>query len=243
MDNAYKQLIFDQLSSDIAADRPTELDLITVLGLCNTDYTPRFGINRWTSYIESHLDVVATAGMSFCDLRCICQFMHRTGAQVGVGGTHYTAGELIRLQREHRLDSTVAALQNLAEGQYTDIGHSDYVIAHYEIDIGYPPTNIYQCDRSVYIRPQNGLWLNCRRCGLSPLIWTFDNGRFTACGCGFSIYNHLSIQAESVSASRRQTGDLRTYDPDRLRVNWNHWVQTSEVLYTPDGLNKSTTDI
>lgn len=40
----------------------------------------------------------------------------------------------------------------------------------------------YKCI-DVYKKPENPMeWLPCPRCGLRPLAWEFDNGRFTACG-------------------------------------------------------------
>ena len=41
----------------------------------------------------------------------------------------------------------------------------------------------YKCI-DVYKKPENPMeWLPCPRCGLRPLVWEFDNGRATACGC------------------------------------------------------------
>lgn len=56
----------------------------------------------------------------------------------------------------------------------------------------------YKCI-DVYKKPENPMeWLPCPRCGLRPLVWEFDNGRFTACGCGTDCYSHWSVQAESI---------------------------------------------
>lgn len=42
----------------------------------------------------------------------------------------------------------------------------------------------YKCI-DAYEEPENPMeWLPCPRCGLRPLVWEFDNGRATACGCG-----------------------------------------------------------
>ena len=35
------------------------------------------------------------------------------------------------------------------------------------------------------------MWLVCPNCNLKPLVWEFNNGRSTACGCGENEYNHF----------------------------------------------------
>lgn len=56
----------------------------------------------------------------------------------------------------------------------------------------------YKCI-DAYKKPENPMeWLPCPRCGLRPLVWEFDNGRATACGCGTDCYSHWSVQAESI---------------------------------------------
>jgi hypothetical protein len=75
-------------------------------------------------------------------------------------------------------------------------------------------------------------WLVCPQCELIPKIWTFDNGRLTACGCGVDQYEHFSIYAESImSHIKRNNGSALNYDSDELRKNWNHWVNTGEILF------------
>lgn len=75
----------------------------------------------------------------------------------------------------------------------------------------------------------------CPNCGLTPKVWIFDNGRSTACGCGESQYNHFSVRAESImSCLKRNNGNLSNYDRDALRKNWNHWVETGEILFNPN---------
>lgn len=74
-------------------------------------------------------------------------------------------------------------------------------------------------------------WLNCPNCGLKPLIWEFNNGSSTACGCGENEYRNFSIYAESVmSYINRNNGSLLGYDSNALKNNWNHWVKTGEEL-------------
>lgn len=80
-------------------------------------------------------------------------------------------------------------------------------------------------------------WLNCPNCGLKPIIWEFNNGSSTACGCGESEYNHFSIYTESVmSWVTRHNGSALNYDSDKLRKNWNHWVLYGEELEKRDSL-------
>jgi hypothetical protein len=71
-------------------------------------------------------------------------------------------------------------------------------------------------------------WLKCPNCKLQPLVWEFDNGSSTACGCGENNYNHFSIHSESVNSLSKH---ISTYTMNRLRDNWNHWVQTGVVLF------------
>lgn len=78
--------------------------------------------------------------------------------------------------------------------------------------------------------------LPCPRCGLRPLVWEFDNGRATACGCGTDCYSHWSVQAESIMSVIKRSDNGKSaeaYDIDELKNNWNHWVRTGEILFTP----------
>lgn len=77
-------------------------------------------------------------------------------------------------------------------------------------------------------------WLNCPNCGLKPIVWEFDNGRSTACSCGKNDYTHFSIYAESISSVMTNSDNGKSfadYDSDELKNNWNHWVQTGEILF------------
>lgn len=75
-------------------------------------------------------------------------------------------------------------------------------------------------------------WLDCPTCKLKPLIWRFDNGDSTACGCGNSDYDHRSVHAESImSYVKRNNGSALGYGHDDLRINWNHWVRTGEEKF------------
>jgi hypothetical protein len=80
-------------------------------------------------------------------------------------------------------------------------------------------------------------WLDCPNCKLKPLIWEFNNGSSTACGCGKSIYDHFSIYAESImSWIKRHDGSVLSYDNKALQKNWNHWVLTGEENFLHAGL-------
>lgn len=89
----------------------------------------------------------------------------------------------------------------------------------------------YKCIDAYKIPDKPEEWIHCPNCHLKPLVWEFDNGRSTACGCGESVYNHFSIWAESImSHIKRNSGSVLEYDIYELRNNWNHWVETSEEL-------------
>lgn len=95
----------------------------------------------------------------------------------------------------------------------------------------------YKCI-SAYKIPKDLLtWRKCPNCNLYPLVWEFNNGRSTGCGCGKNEYNHFSIVAESVmSHISRNSGSAEFYDVRELKRNWNHWVRTGEILETHKSL-------
>lgn len=89
----------------------------------------------------------------------------------------------------------------------------------------------YKCISAYKISDNISEWLNCPNCSLKPLIWEFNNGRSTGCGCGENEYKHFSICSESImSWVTRHGGSSLDYDCDKLRKNWNHWVETGEEL-------------
>lgn len=70
-------------------------------------------------------------------------------------------------------------------------------------------------------------WMKCPACNQKPKIWTFNNGRMTACGCWNDRYDHFSVYAESVmSIFRRCGGNVSEYCSDSLRKNWNEYCST-----------------
>jgi hypothetical protein len=89
----------------------------------------------------------------------------------------------------------------------------------------------YKCISAYEIPGNVNGWKRCPTCNLVPLVWSFNNGNSTACGCGDNEYNHFSIHSESImSYVKRNKGVIMEYDSDKLRKNWNHWVDTGEIL-------------
>lgn len=72
----------------------------------------------------------------------------------------------------------------------------------------------YKCI-DVYKKPENPMeWLPCPRCGLRLLVWEFDNGRSTACGCGTDCYRHrryIEIDEEYALMTKQTFEGLREY--------------------------------
>jgi hypothetical protein len=89
----------------------------------------------------------------------------------------------------------------------------------------------YKCISAYKIPKNPEEWLNCPNCGLKPLVWEFNNGRSTGCGCGRNEYDHFSIWSESVmSWVSRNGGSVLNYNSSKLMINWNHWVKYGEEL-------------
>lgn len=83
----------------------------------------------------------------------------------------------------------------------------------------------YKCISAYKIPDKPEEWLNCPNCGLIPLVWEYDNGRSTGCGCGENEYNHFSIWSESImSHVSRNGGSALNYNSNKLKINWNYWV-------------------
>ena len=85
-------------------------------------------------------------------------------------------------------------------------------------------------------------WENCPNCNLKPIVWEYNNGRSTACGCGENEYRHFSIHTESVMSvvSHSDTGRSAVdYKVNDLKDNWNNWVNTGEIRF-PNGKGDRT---
>ena len=90
------------------------------------------------------------------------------------------------------------------------------------------PSSKYKCiDNYIEVKNPNE-WLECPKCKLKPLIWIFDNGVSTACGCGLDKYNHFKIKAECINSKYFRGLDLLRSTEEELKENWNHWVETGE---------------
>jgi len=44
-------------------------------------------------------------------------------------------------------------------------------------------TGKYKCISAYKIPDKPDEWLDCTNCGLKPLVWEYNNGRSTGCGC------------------------------------------------------------
>ena len=74
-------------------------------------------------------------------------------------------------------------------------------------------------------------WDVCNTCGLKPIIWEFNNGRSTSCGCGRNEYDHFSIYAESImSVVKRNHGSAMEYNSHELKTNWNIYQRTGITI-------------
>lgn len=91
--------------------------------------------------------------------------------------------------------------------------------------------NKYKCISSYKIPNDIQNWHKCNKCNLYPLIWEFNNGRSTACGCGRNEYDHFSIFAESLmSVINRNNGSAIEYNANELRLNWNEYILNDVIL-------------
>lgn len=101
----------------------------------------------------------------------------------------------------------------------------------------HPVSPIYQAIGVYEDPPAEETWERCPRCHSLPKIWTFDNGRSTACKCGRSECDHWSIHAESIlSFVKHNHGSCAGYDDDELRKNWNRYCATGIVTFErPNG--------
>ena len=89
----------------------------------------------------------------------------------------------------------------------------------------------YKCIEAYKIPKDPEEWIDCPNCGLKPLVWEYNNGRSTGCGCGENEYNHFSIWSESImSHVTRNGGSALNYNSNKLKINWNYWVKYGEEL-------------
>jgi hypothetical protein len=92
--------------------------------------------------------------------------------------------------------------------------------------------SLYLCiDAYIEVRDVEN-WKECPICELKPLVWRFNNGNSTACGCGSSIYNHFSIRSESImSHIKRHNGSAASYNSNELCDNWNEYATTGKIVF------------
>lgn len=101
---------------------------------------------------------------------------------------------------------------------------SEFGIYKQKKNHGYTVHTDYFCIDAYKDVPEDKHWEKCPCCGLKPKIWTFDNGRSTACGCWDNRYDIFSVRAESImSVHIRCNGNLQEYSSDQLRLNWNEY--------------------
>ena len=88
-------------------------------------------------------------------------------------------------------------------------------------------------------------WLQCPNCKLKPVVNIRDHMCYTSCGCDdsnkpniFEKYNGFHVKAESIcSIYNREDSTMEekeTSSEERLMNNWNHWVETGELLFTKE---------
>ena len=98
----------------------------------------------------------------------------------------------------------------------------------------YPVKSWIECIDAYVVPDDQEKWSPCSCCGLRPRVWSFDNGRYTACGCGKDKYDIFSVRAESITSVFKRTKSFIDYDSEALKTNWNHWCKTGEHLFTSD---------
>lgn len=83
-----------------------------------------------------------------------------------------------------------------------------------------------------YEKPRNNNnWLKCPRCKLKPLVWIFNNGASTACGCRNSMFDYFTVRSESIMSQYKRTGFTKKCTEEELRKNWNFWVRTNQHVF------------
>lgn len=103
---------------------------------------------------------------------------------------------------------------------------------------GYNVNSFINCIDSYKRVDESKVWSKCPCCGLKPKIWTFNNGRKTACGCWNSMYDLFSVRAESILSYEKSHDSLEFYDFDLLRKNWNEYCATMINPCSQDDLTK-----
>ena len=144
---------------------------------------------------------------------------------------HFTQNRMNALQTEENIKEIVDLMREKVKSNieyYTNtLMYNKYKLSDYynsEFDYFNEISNTY-----VEVEKPDE-WMECPKCNLKPLIWTFDNGAYARCQCS-------KIQAESYTSLYKRTG--KTYYEtskshicdDELKYNWNHYCTTGEDLF------------
>ena len=98
------------------------------------------------------------------------------------------------------------------------------ILSKEEVDILYSMRHI---DAYQPLDDSSG-WLVCRRCGVLPRTWRFDNGKWATCLC-FRMYENQPVRSESINSyAKRMNCDFTDYPHNSLRDAWNKYVETGE---------------
>ena len=144
---------------------------------------------------------------------------------------HFIQNQMDKLQTEENIKEIVDLIMDKVKSNieyYTNtLMYNKYKLSDYynsDFDFGEEISNVY-----VEVEEPNE-WLECPKCNLKPLIWTFDNGAYARCHCS-------TIQAESYNSLYKRTGKTyyetskSPFCKDELKYNWNHYCITGENLF------------
>lgn len=95
---------------------------------------------------------------------------------------------------------------------------------------GYDLLDDYVTLESAAFKPEE--WGTCPKCEAKPKVWLFDNGRYAACKC-FTFYGQ-KVKSESVNSAAYRD-DMRNFDNDELRNNWNNYLKNGNMIIYKDG--------
>lgn len=97
------------------------------------------------------------------------------------------------------------------------------------IDVYEQGIKFYDC--GDYYKPveKHEEWKVCPVCGIKPLVWEFDNGRYARCSCENAIRAESIIsydtRHEKKLALENEKFDYMTEFKDSLRDNWNAYCE------------------
>lgn len=91
----------------------------------------------------------------------------------------------------------------------------------------------------MLMRSRRIQWNGCRVHDAASGLWSGSSitGEPRRADAGQTdCYSHWSVQAESIMSVIKRSDNGKSaeaYDIDELKNNWNHWVRTGEILFTP----------